>query len=221
MTPSSSAPVVLRSRHLDKAAATALATALETLLWPPPDAVAMVQDSASDDCWTVEAIFAAAPDAGALEQAGIDATALACATLPDIDWVSATLERLKPIRAGRFLLHGSHDRARRPPGGIAIEIDAGTAFGTGHHATTLGCLLALDDLLEKRRPGGYSMSAAAAASWRSLPFARLMPWSRQPTSIPRRSGSRGPTPGSTAPLSGSNVPPAPGQRQSGRSRPMT
>src|SRR3954452_16222424 len=152
MTPSSSAPVVLRSRHLDKAAATALATALETQLWPPPDAVAMVLESASDDCWAVEAIFATAPAAGALEQAGIDATALACATLPDIDWVSATLERLKPIRAGRFLLHGSHDRARRPPGGIAIEIDAGTAFGTGHHATTLGCLLALDDLLGKRRP---------------------------------------------------------------------
>ena len=152
MTPSSSAPVVLRSRHLDKAAATALAAALETLLWPPPDAVAMVQDGAMDDCWMVEAIFAAAPDAGALEQAGLDATALAYATLPDIDWVSATLERLKPIRAGRFLLHGSHDRGRRPPAGIAIEIDAGTAFGTGHHATTMGCLLALDDLLGKQRP---------------------------------------------------------------------
>lgn len=152
MTPSSSAPVVLRSRHLDKAAATGLAAALETLLWPPPDAVAMVQDGAMDDCWMVEAIFAAAPDAGALEQAGFDATALAYATLPDIDWVSATLERLKPIRAGRFLLHGSHDRGRRPPAGIAIEIDAGTAFGTGHHATTMGCLLALDDLLKKQRP---------------------------------------------------------------------
>jgi ribosomal protein L11 methyltransferase len=152
MTPSPSAPVVLRSRRLDQAAATALATALETLLWPPPDAVALVRDDAADEWWTVEAIFAAAPDDGALEQAGLAEAALVSAPLPDVDWVRATLERLKPVRAGRFLLHGSHDRGHRPPAGITIEIDAGTAFGTGHHGTTLGCLMAIDDLLKKRRP---------------------------------------------------------------------
>lgn len=60
--------------------------------------------------------------------------------LPDIDWVAHSLEGLKPVRAGRFLVHGSHDRDKKRPGDIAIEIDAGRAFGTGHHGTTEGCL---------------------------------------------------------------------------------
>jgi ribosomal protein L11 methyltransferase len=54
--------------------------------------------------------------------------------------------------AGRFFLHGSHDRERRRHGGVPLEIDAGTAFGTGHHGTTAGCLLALDAILKRRRP---------------------------------------------------------------------
>jgi ribosomal protein L11 methyltransferase len=156
MNTPSSVPVVLRSRRLDKADAMALATSLETLLWPSPDAVTVVQVEPNAEGWIVEAIFTAPPDAGALadriEIAGFDSAALAPVTLPDIDWVSATLERLKPVRAGRFLIHGSHDRGQHPPAGIAIEIDAGTAFGTGHHGTTLGCLKALDELLKRRRP---------------------------------------------------------------------
>jgi ribosomal protein L11 methyltransferase len=60
--------------------------------------------------------------------------------IPDIDWVSKSLEGLKPVRAGRFLIHGAHDRDRRRPNDIAIEIEAGEAFGTGHHGTTAGCL---------------------------------------------------------------------------------
>ena len=72
--------------------------------------------------------------------------------LPDVDWVRRSLEGLAPVSAGRFFLHGAHDRARRRAGGIAIEIDAGTAFGTGHHGTTAGCLLVLDRLVRRRRP---------------------------------------------------------------------
>ncbi|MBP2549053.1 ribosomal protein L11 methyltransferase [Neorhizobium galegae] len=60
--------------------------------------------------------------------------------LPDIDWIAKSLEGLKPVRAGRFLVHGSHDRDKARPGDLAIEIDAGQAFGTGHHGTTAGCL---------------------------------------------------------------------------------
>ena len=59
---------------------------------------------------------------------------------------------MPPVSAGRFHLHGSHDRSRRRAGGISLEIDAGTAFGTGHHATTLGCLRALDGLLKSHSP---------------------------------------------------------------------
>src|SRR5262245_18873382 len=156
MNTTSSSALVLRSPRLDKAAASALATSLETLLWPPADAVAVLAVEAEADCWTVEAIFATPPDQATLmhglELAGLDGSVLAFATLPDIDWVSTTLERLKPVRVGRFLVHGSHDRASRPPASIAIEIDSGTAFGTGHHGTTLGCLLALDALVKRQRP---------------------------------------------------------------------
>ena len=64
--------------------------------------------------------------------------------VPDIDWVTKSLEGLKPVRAGRFLVHGSHDRDKRRIGDLAIEIEAGLAFGTGHHGTTIGCLLAIE-----------------------------------------------------------------------------
>ena len=67
------------------------------------------------------------------------------------DWVAQSLAGLKPVRAGRFVVHGAHDRARVKPNDIGIEIEAALAFGTGHHGTTRGCLLALDDLAKRRR----------------------------------------------------------------------
>jgi ribosomal protein L11 methyltransferase len=66
--------------------------------------------------------------------------------------VKRSLEGLAPVAAGRFFLHGSHDRHVRRAGGISLEIDAGTAFGTGHHGTTAGCLEALDDILKRSKP---------------------------------------------------------------------
>jgi ribosomal protein L11 methyltransferase len=72
-------------------------------------------------------------------------------TLSETNWVSAGLDALKPVTAGRFVVHGRHDRGRIPTGRIAIEIDAGEAFGTGHHATTAGCLIVLDRLMRAHR----------------------------------------------------------------------
>jgi ribosomal protein L11 methyltransferase len=72
--------------------------------------------------------------------------------LPEADWVSESLRGLKPVEAGRYLVHGSHDRAARRPGRLCIEIDAGQAFGTGHHGTTAGCLLAIESELRQQRP---------------------------------------------------------------------
>ena len=74
------------------------------------------------------------------------------APVPDVDWVRRSLEGLAPVTAGRFFLHGSHDRDRRRSGGHSFEIDAGTAFGTGHHGTTAGCLMILDAILKQRMP---------------------------------------------------------------------
>ncbi len=85
----------------------------------------------------------------ALSQAFPDA-ALSREVIPDVDWVSKSLEGLKPVRAGRFLVHGSHDRDKLRTGDIAIEIDAGQAFGTGHHGTTAGCLEVIDRVLRAR-----------------------------------------------------------------------
>jgi ribosomal protein L11 methyltransferase len=71
--------------------------------------------------------------------------------LPDIDWIAKSLEGLKPVRAGRFLVHGSHDRDKVRANDIGILIEAGQAFGTGHHGTTAGCLNMIGDVLKSRR----------------------------------------------------------------------
>ena len=68
------------------------------------------------------------------------------------DWVANSLAGLAPVRAGRFLVHGAHDRARLRANDVGIEIEVGLAFGTGHHGTTRGCLLHFDRLLKRRRP---------------------------------------------------------------------
>jgi ribosomal protein L11 methyltransferase len=92
------------------------------------------------------------------------------------DWVAASLAGLKPVAAGRFLVHGAHDRARVPAHRIGIEIEAALAFGTGHHGTTRGCLLALDAWLKRRRhrlaPSLTSGSALARRPGRALPRKR-------------------------------------------------
>ncbi|WP_027057959.1 50S ribosomal protein L11 methyltransferase [Mesorhizobium loti] len=72
--------------------------------------------------------------------------------LPDIDWVVHSLEGLKPVRAGRFFVHGGHDRRKRHSGELAIEIEAGLAFGTGHHGTTSGCLEMLEKVVRREHP---------------------------------------------------------------------
>lgn len=72
--------------------------------------------------------------------------------LPDIDWVLHSLEALKPVRAGRFFVYGSHDRDKLQVGDIGIEIDAGLAFGTGHHGTTTGCLEMIEEIVALEQP---------------------------------------------------------------------
>lgn len=71
--------------------------------------------------------------------------------IPDVDWIAKSLEGLSPVRAGRFLVHGSHDRDKVRINDIAIEIDAGQAFGTGHHGTTAGCLEVIERVMRARK----------------------------------------------------------------------
>jgi ribosomal protein L11 methyltransferase len=111
-----------------------------------------------DGRWDITAHFAEAPDQASIRElvglaAGDEvARAIAFDTVEAKDWVSATLEELVPVYAGRFVVHGRHDRARIPPNKLGIEIEAALAFGTGHHGTTRGCLLLLDEVLKAHRP---------------------------------------------------------------------
>jgi ribosomal protein L11 methyltransferase len=111
-----------------------------------------------DGRWDITVHFAEAPDEASIRElvglaAGDEvAQAITFDTVEAKDWVKATLEELVPVRAGRFIVHGHHDRARIPPNKLGIEIEAALAFGTGHHGTTRGCLLLLDSVLKAYRP---------------------------------------------------------------------
>jgi len=108
--------------------------------------------------WAVEVYFGFEPDEDGLRAlveaaAGADAAArVEFGMTEKADWVANALAGLVPVRAGRFLVHGSHDRDKVKTNDIAIEIEAGLAFGTGHHGTTRGCLLHFDKLVKRRRP---------------------------------------------------------------------
>jgi len=108
--------------------------------------------------WLMEAYFGSEPDEAAIRAlialASDEPTARSAifGLTEQRDWVANSLAGLKPVRAGRFLVHGAHDRSRVRVNDVAIEIEAGLAFGTGHHGTTRGCLLHFDRLLKRRRP---------------------------------------------------------------------
>jgi ribosomal protein L11 methyltransferase len=108
--------------------------------------------------WDITVHFAEAPDQVSIRDlvglaaGGEVAADIAFDIVEAKDWVKATLDELVPVRAGRFMVHGQHDRAKVPPNKLGIEIEAALAFGTGHHGTTRGCLLLLDHVLKARRP---------------------------------------------------------------------
>jgi ribosomal protein L11 methyltransferase len=110
-----------------------------------------------DGRWDVAVHFAEAPDQALMRElvantAGEEvARGIVFDQVEAKDWVKASLEDLVPVPAGRFIVHGQHDRARIPPNKLGIEIEAALAFGTGHHGTTRGCLLLLDHVLKARR----------------------------------------------------------------------
>jgi ribosomal protein L11 methyltransferase len=108
--------------------------------------------------WHITVHFADPPDQVSIrELVGIAAGdevahAISFDTVEAKDWVKATLEELVPVRAGRFIVHGGHDRSKVPPNKLGIEIEAALAFGTGHHGTTRGCLMLLDEVLKAYSP---------------------------------------------------------------------
>ena len=95
--------------------------------------------------------------------------------LPALDWVAESRKGLPPLRVGRFFVYASHAAAERPASAIAIRIEAGQAFGTGHHESTRGCLVALEALSRRGRPracldlgcGTGILAVAMAKLWRA------------------------------------------------------
>ena len=134
---------------LGKINASDLGDALERLT-PEPIGVGVFELEDGSGLWEVGAYFSEKPDdiSLALLAAVFQAEEFKISELPQIDWVSKVQRSLKPVVAGRFFVYGSHDSDKVPPDCEPLLIEASMAFGTGHHGTTKGCLLALEQLIK-------------------------------------------------------------------------
>jgi ribosomal protein L11 methyltransferase len=157
-----------------KAEAQDIAAAFE--LGTEPQAI-LINEEPFEDAAMVEALYINMPDGELLSKlAGRD---VHVALLPDVDWIKLSQEGLPPVRAGRFFVYGAHDAGTVPHGVIPIRIEAGLAFGTGHHETTALCLHVLSDLSKKRRfdnvldlgCGTGLLAIGAAKLWRKTVLA--------------------------------------------------
>lgn len=156
------------------------ALAIDQPLFPDQqDAPVLVVAEAAPDQWFIEAYFSARPTPADLQLlASLSSAAapadLVCLPLPEQDWVVLSQQGMEPIRAGRFFVATPDADALPPAGALSLEIPAAQAFGTGHHETTYGCLLALDRLARQHRPrrvldlgtGTGILAFAAARLWR-------------------------------------------------------
>jgi ribosomal protein L11 methyltransferase len=166
----------------ERSLADALGNALRDFIEPSPAAVSVFE--AGRDGWRVEAYFDA--NAGERNLAAELSQVLASPppsftseSVPDLNWVAISQAALPPVRAGRFTVHGSHDRGRIARGPNTIVIDAGEAFGTAHHATTFGSLLAIDRLARQQCARsvldlGCGSGVLAIAAAKALPAARIV-----------------------------------------------
>lgn len=132
-----------------KAKAEALGAAMERLT-PEPTGVGVFEVEDGSGLWEVGGYFTEAPDEAGLALLATmhESKPFAVSELPETDWVAHVRRELAPVEAGRFFVYGSHDADKVPEGKIPLLIEAAMAFGTGHHGTTLGCLKALDHLID-------------------------------------------------------------------------
>ncbi|HRK19580.1 MAG TPA: 50S ribosomal protein L11 methyltransferase [Hyphomicrobiaceae bacterium] len=166
-----------------------LSSVLSEALDPPPLAVSMFEDGPPRH--VVEAYFDDTEDRASIAAAIaalLPGVAAEIETVPDENWVAVSQAALPPVSAGRFVVHGSHDAARIGRRITAILIDAGEAFGTAHHATTLGCLHAIDRLTRRRNYRnvldlGTGSGVLAVAAAQALPAARVAASDNDPIAI--------------------------------------
>jgi ribosomal protein L11 methyltransferase len=103
--------------------------------------------------WRIDAFPTSPEEVSGFEAilSGFNTLSVVTEVLADADWLAMALSGLPPVRAGRFFIYGVHDRGRTPVNAVNLRIEAGAAFGTGHHGTTVGCLVAYDALLKRSR----------------------------------------------------------------------
>src|SRR5260370_28958722 len=149
-------------------------------------AVAALEDASGR--WSLAVHFRRRPDEPSVRALIASAAGTAAApaltfeTLAPTDWVDKSREGLAPVAAGRFVVHGAHARQSARINGIAIEIDASLAFGTGHHCSTRGCLLALDRIMKSCRRAVLPLAPSPLAG----EGARVCPRSRMREGVARR-----------------------------------
>jgi ribosomal protein L11 methyltransferase len=162
-------------------AAQSLAAAMERMT-PEPTGVGVFEIEDGSGLWEVGGYFLEPPDEVMLEvfATAFGAKPFALSELPEVDWVAHVRRELSPVDAGRFFVFGSHDADKVPGGRVPLQIEATVAFGTGHHGTTLGCLLAFDRLLTAgERPAkvidvGCGTAVLAMAAAATLPEAMII-----------------------------------------------
>jgi len=166
-----SAKVTVRTEHAD---------AFEQAFSGLAGVVSMYEANPDGFTWAVEGFFDAAPPRAELaERIALAATALGIAEpalevekVPEKDWLNESATAFPPLRAGRFYIHGDHIQGPFPPGAVRILVNAATAFGSGHHASTLGCLLALDDLSRRRRSIDRALDMGAGTAILAIGMAK-------------------------------------------------
>jgi ribosomal protein L11 methyltransferase len=112
----------------------------------------IIEEDEAKGRWRIDAFPSDSAQADRLRARLAEFPGLTTATqaLADADWLAMALSGLPPVRAGRFFVFGAHDLGRRPANTVSLRIEAGAAFGTGHHGTTVGCLAAYDALIKRR-----------------------------------------------------------------------
>lgn len=179
--PARSAHYVASLHLADRDTAEAIAAALQNLADPPPDALTLFEDGHR---WRIDAYYPDAPDGLQLSRqaatlAGLEPNLpeFAVCEVPDLNWVAISQAALPPVTAGRFTVHGSHDARVVPQGPNAILIDAGEAFGTAHHQTTAGCLMAIDRL-SRAQAFDNVLDLGCGSGVLAIAVARVMPRAR-------------------------------------------
>ena len=134
-----------------RAVAETAAAALDENILLEGSTYSILEEDEDKGLWRIDAFPTTEEEAEGIEAtlSAHDGLTVVVEKLADADWLAMSLSGLPPVEAGRFFVYGAHDQGRVPPNRINLKIDAGAAFGTGHHGTTVGCLIAFDELLKR------------------------------------------------------------------------